>query len=168
MTTFVEEKRVLLAVDLAGFTRAMTDLDALGVAEFLEDHYAIVAAAVRQRGGRVVKLIGDGVLAAFAEDAAVAAVECALAIEAEHARLPPARRRGTSVSANVHLAVVAEGAFSVDERVDLVGAGVNHVFRMGSGGVRISEPVYRKLPNERRAAWEKQKPPATYRFAPPA
>jgi class 3 adenylate cyclase len=167
MSAFQEVKRVLLAVDLAGFTRAMSELDALGVAAFLDGYYALVAAAVTQRGGRVVTLMGDAVLAVFDEEAAVSAVECAIAVEAEYGRTGAAERHGTSVGANIHLATVAEGAFAADGRLDIVGAGVNHVFRMGGGsGVRISEPVYRKLPNERRAAWDKSKPPATYRFDP--
>jgi adenylate cyclase len=166
MPAFIEVKRVLLAVDLAGFTRAMSDLDALGVAAFLDDYYRVVVAAIDQRGGRIIKLIGDGVLAVFDEEAAVAAVDCALAVEAEYARTAAARRHGTAIGANLHLATVAEGAFGPDARPDVVGAAVNHVFRMGGGaGVRISEPVYRKLPNDRRATWDKLKPPATYRFA---
>jgi hypothetical protein len=44
-----------------------------------------------------------------------------------------------------------------------MGAGVIHVFRMGAGpGVRISEPVYRKLPSGERTPWRKNQPPATY------
>ncbi len=165
MPAFVEVKRVLLAVDLAGFTRAMSELDALGVAAFLGAYYAVVVKAVNERGGRVVKLMGDGVFAVFDEEAAVAAVDCAIAVEADYARTSGPTRHGTSIGANIHLATVAEGEFGPDARLDVVGAGVNHVFRMGGGsGVRISEPVYRKLPNERRAVWNKQQPPATYRL----
>lgn len=165
MSAFVEVKRVLLAVDLAGFTRAMTELDALGVAAFLDAYYAVAASAIAGSGGRVVKLMGDGVFAVFDEEAAVPAVDCALAVEIEYGRTPGAARHGTSVGANIHLATVAEGEFGPDARLNVVGAGVNHLFRMGGGsGVRISEPVYRKLPNDRRAAWNKHQPPATYRF----
>jgi hypothetical protein len=47
----------------------------------------------------------------------------------------------------------------------VLGAGVNHVFRMGSGpGIRVSEPVYRKLPSDERAPWTKRQAPATYTF----
>jgi class 3 adenylate cyclase len=73
------------------------------------------------------------------------------------------------VGANVHLSTVAEGELGADgdRRYDVIGAGVNHLFRMGGGaGIRISEPVYRQLPNERRGAWRKQKPPSTYTLAP--
>jgi hypothetical protein len=37
---------------------------------------------------------------------------------------------------------------------------------MGSGaGIRVSEPVYRQLPNDERTPWHKYQPPATYTFA---
>jgi hypothetical protein len=59
---------------------------------------------------------------------------------------------------------VVEGEFGAEGVYDVVGAGVIHTFRMGSGpGVRISEPVYRKLPSARRGSWSKHQPPATYR-----
>ncbi len=42
-------------------------------------------------------------------------------------------------------------------------AGVLHVFRMGAGpAIRVSEPVYRKLPNDERGGWAKHQAPATY------
>lgn len=169
MTRFQEAKRVLVAIDLAGFTRAMTELDALNVATFLDDYYSLTAAAVTRFDGRVVKLMGDGVFAVFPEEETSRAVECVLELSAAQAKLPAAKRHGTVLGANVHLATIAEGEFRADGKYDVVGAGVNYLFRMGGGGgVRISEPVYRKLANDRRRAWQKMKPPATYRFDPGA
>ena len=63
---------------------------------------------------------------------------------------------------NVHLARVAAGTFA-GGRYDLIGTGVNHAFLMGRGaGIRVSEPVYRQLPNDQRGPWRKRKPPAVY------
>jgi class 3 adenylate cyclase len=169
MTRFQEAKRVVVAIDLAGFTRAMTELDALNVATFLDAYYSLTGEAITRFGGRVVKLMGDGVFAAFAEEDAARAVDCVLELAERQAKLPAAKRHGTILGANVHLATIAEGEFTVDGKYDIVGVGVNHLFRMGGGGgVRISEPVYRQLPNDRRRAWQKMKPPATYRFEPSA
>ncbi|MBI3183051.1 MAG: hypothetical protein HYZ28_13015 [Myxococcales bacterium] len=78
-------------------------------------------------------------------------------------------RLKVELGANLHLAVVAEGEFGPDDdrRYDVLGSGVNHLFLMGGGaGIRISEPVYRQLPNERRKGWRKNRPPATYTFSP--
>ena len=69
------------------------------------------------------------------------------------------------VGANIHLSVVVEGEFGrgASRSHDIIGPGVIHTFRMGAGpGVRISEPVYRKQPNDQRSKWKKRQPPATY------
>jgi adenylate cyclase len=163
MSQFEEKKLVLMSMDLAGYTRAMTDLDAVAVAALLEDYYSAAVPPITGAGGRVVKLMGDGIFVVFPEEACAAAVDAAIAATA--AVCAP---RGIRVAAgaNLHLATVAAGTFSVDGRYDVVGSAVNFLFRMGSGpSVRISEPVYRQLPNERRTPWKKNKPPATYALA---
>ena len=58
---------------------------------------------------------------------------------------------------------MAEAELGLDGTYDVVGMGVIHAFRMGGGaGTRISEPVYRRLPSDRRTPWRKHQPPATY------
>jgi len=161
----VLRKLTLFAADLAGYTRGVAEMDALELARFLDGYYRLCGGEVRARGGRVVKFMGDACFATFPEDACVAAVECAQSI----VRLVGARRERffVGVGANIHLSTVAEAELGADEdrRYDVIGAGVNHLFRMGGGaGIRISEPVYRQLPNERRGDWHKQKPPATYTY----
>jgi adenylate cyclase len=163
--TFRETKRVLFAADLAGYARATANLDALAAAAFLDDWYHVCAVAVRDRGGRIVKYMGDGCLAIFDEDAGVNAIDAATQLQSEIDDLKAKNPLKVEVGANVHLATVAEGDFGPDDdrRLDVVGSGVNHLFLMGGGpGIRISEPVYRKLPNDRRAEWSKHRPPATY------
>jgi adenylate cyclase len=160
MSKFVECKLVMLEVDLAGYARWAGTQDAVNLAAFLDRYYRRCADEIRSRGGRVVKFIGDGCLATFPPDegpAAIAAAEALVAQTADHDRLQG--------SANVHVATVAAGDFGPDDdkRFDIVGAGVNHLFLMGGApGIRISEPIYRQLPNDARSRWHKHKPPATY------
>ena len=158
-----EAKLVLLAADLAGYARASSHEDALSIASFLDRWYRAAATAIRARGGRVVKFMGDGVLAVFSETSAVAAVETATDLRAQLPALRGSWR--VDLGVNVHLAIVAEGELGPDDdrRYDVLGSGVNHLFLMGGGaGIRISEPVFRQLPAERRDAWAKHRPPATY------
>lgn len=160
-----ETKLCLLAADLAGFARACTGESALAIATFLDRWYRQCASIVTSRGGRVVKFMGDGVLAVFAAERVLAAVDAASALSAATRELRADTRWRVDLGANVHLAIVAEGEIGPDDarRYDVFGSGVNHLFRMGAGpGVRISEPVYRRLPDDLRAAWDKQRPPATY------
>jgi class 3 adenylate cyclase len=157
-----ERRLVLVMVDLAGFTKAIAPLSSMQLAELVDDFYRLMADVVASHGGRVIKFVGDGCLAVFDEDEAVAAVTCV------HDAVEPVRALGErhgvalDVGANVHLSVVVEGELG-GRATDIVGAGVVHVFRMGAGpGIRISEPVYRKLPNDQRGPWRKHQPPATY------
>jgi adenylate cyclase len=160
-----ETKLVLVSADLAGYTRAAATLDAMSVARFLDAWYRSCAAIVRERGGRVVKFIGDGVLAVFPDERAVDAVDACEQMIAAVRAMRDAHAMRVELGANVHTAVVAEGEYGPDDdrRYDVLGSGVNHLFLMGgAAGIRISEPVYRSLPNERRGPWSKYRPPATY------
>lgn len=151
-------KLVLIAADLAGFTRHVARLEALDLAEMLELYYRTVHEIVTRHRGRIVKFMGDGTLAVFEPEDCPDAVRCAMAIAAID---EPAA--GLRAGVSVHLAQVAEAWLPPEARYDVVGMGVNHVFLMGRGrGVRISEPVYRALPSEERGRWVKHRPPATY------
>jgi adenylate cyclase len=158
-----ETKLVLLTADLAGYARAAAHEDALTIAGFLDRWYHAAAATLRAQGGRIVKFMGDAVLAVFPETSAIAAIDAAAELRVQLSAL-----RGTwrvDLSVNVHLAIVADGELGPadDRRYDVLGTGVNHLFLMGGGaGIRISEPVFRQLPTERRDAWSKYRPAATY------
>lgn len=169
--SFREKKLVLLSADLAGYARWSGNLPATDVAEFLNAWYRLCARIIRAQGGRVVKYIGDGCFAVFPEDRAVGAVEAAAQLRSELGTLRPPKGPTVDLSAKVHLAVVAEGEYGPadDARYDVIGSGVNHLFLMGGApGVRISEPVFRKLPNAARGRWRKHHPPATYELEKPS
>jgi adenylate cyclase len=154
-----------MVVDLAGFSRAVGSLSTVELAELVHRFYVAAAALVESRGGRVVKFVGDGCLAVFPEDAAPVAVACAGDFAGIARDLGGDFGVALGVGANVHLATVVEGSFGAGASCgfDVMGAGVLHAFRMGAGeGVRISEPVYRRLPNDQRRGWRKHQPPATY------
>jgi class 3 adenylate cyclase len=160
---FPERQLVTVVVDLANFTHSVRGMDAPAIASLIDRFYRTVHAEVAEHGGRVVKLLGDGCLIVFPADRALDAVDFVdeLRGQVEGMTTPSGNRLGLGV--NLHLSTVAEGEFGPDRRYDIVGAGVIHTFRMGGGeGIRISEPVYRKLPSDRRSGWTKRQPPATY------
>jgi len=162
MSTLHEARRVLLVADLTGYTRAVHSMEALQLARLLDRYYHELEAAIVQHGGRVVKFMGDAVFAIFEDGAGRQAVACARALDGlvRQSELPWNAQLGV----NIHSAVVAEG--DLGGRFDVVGAGVNYLFRMGGGGLNISEPVYRMLPDGERGVWRKEKPPATYHLGP--
>jgi class 3 adenylate cyclase len=160
-----ERTLVLVLIDLAGFTRAVAGLSAVEIAELLDRFYALSGEIVGEHGGRVVKFSGDNCLAAFEPDHVVDALACVQALRTAVVSMGQDVGVDLDTGANVHLAKVVIGAFGAPYASgdDVMGAGVIHVFRMGAGpGVRISEPVYRKLPSGERTSWRKHQPPATY------
>ena len=155
---FRETELVLFTADLAGYARATADMAPLDVAACLEGWYRSTDAVIGAHGGRVVKYMGDGCLATFPPEACLAAVEAATGL-LEH------RSAGLDlrVGVRIHLGVVAEGEVGADRRYDIFGSAVNDLFRMGgAGSVLISEPVYQRLPQDRRERWHRHHAPVSY------
>ena len=163
--TLVERRRVIVVMDLAGFTRAVSALGATELAELVHDFYDVAGSTVEAHGGVVVKFVGDGCLALFGDEDVPSAVACVEAVTAALPALSAAHGVELELGANVHRSVVVEGELGTgaSRAHDVIGPAVIHAYRMGSGaGMRISEPVYRRLPNDQRGPWMKRQPPATY------
>jgi len=136
----------ILAVDVAGFSRLM-GIDERGTLERLKALRArVVDPTLADHAGRIVKLMGDGLLAEFAS--AVDAVECAAALQrgmaASHGDLPDDRRIQVRIGINL-------GDIIVEGR-DIYGDGVNVAARIEAlappGGIAISEDVFRQIRNK--------------------
>jgi adenylate cyclase len=165
LAELTERRLVMVMVDLAGFSRAIAPLSSMQLALLVDDFYRLMAERIEASGGRVVKFVGDGCLAVFEESEAAAAVQCVRGLADPVRALGSAHGVALDVGANIHLSVVVDGEVGsgTSRAYDVLGAGVIHVFRMGAGpGIRVSEPVYRQLPNDERGPWKKQQPPATY------
>jgi class 3 adenylate cyclase len=164
-----EQRLVLVLADLAGFTRAMANLSALEIADVVDHFYRLCGDLVPAHRGRIVKFAGDNCLAVFEPAAAPDAVSCVLALRDAVTSMGLSAGLDLDLGVNVHLATVVAGSFGDPSAPtdDVMGVGVFHTYRMGSGpGIRISEPVYRKLPSGDRAGWRKHQPPATYSLEP--
>ena len=87
---------VLWFSDLRGYTRITDTASPDQIIPLLNDYAEAVVSAVQDRGGDVLKLIGDGVLAIFRADARAeacrSAIEAATAARAGHRRAEPAPR----------------------------------------------------------------------------
>jgi|SRR5215213_8779781 len=161
----VERRRVIVVFDLAAFTKAVNALEAIELARLIHDFYDVAGSTVAAHGGVVVKFVGDGCLALFGDDDVAAALKCVDAVAVALPSLGRAHGVSLELGANVHRSVVVEGEFGsgASRAHDVIGAAVIHAYRMGAGpGLRISEPVYRRLPNDQRRSWDKRQPPATY------
>jgi adenylate cyclase len=131
---------VIWLSDLRGFTRVTESASPGQVIPFLNDYAEAVIDPVREKGGNVLKLIGDGVLAIFRGEPLAGACAAALAAEAEMRRRTGelTRRRaaeGLPVSApyvGLHVGDVFYGNIGSRDRLDftVVGPAVNEASRI--------------------------------------
>lgn len=129
-----------MVADVVGYSRLIQANEAATIAAVRELRKDIVEPAVVENRGRIVKLMGDGILAEFGS--VVDAVACAVAIQNEMAEpapdAPPARLLVLRIGINL-------GDIVVDGE-DILGDGVNVAARLQQlcepGGVLISGTAY--------------------------
>lgn len=133
----------ILSADVAGYSR-LVEADEEGTLAALKAHRdELIDPEIAEHRGRIVKVMGDGVLAEFAS--VVEAVACAVEIQREMARrnaeAPDGRRIDLRIGINLG-DVVIEGD-------DLYGDGVNIAARVQElaepGGVCISGSVHEQV-----------------------
>jgi class 3 adenylate cyclase len=130
----------IVAMDVVGYSRLM-ELDEAGTLQRLKEmHGSVLTPAISRHRGRVVKLIGDGILAEFTS--VVDALECAVEIQRQVASgngtVPLSRRLQLRIG--LHLGdIIVEGN-------DIYGDGVNVASRLEGlaepGGIVLSKQVH--------------------------
>ena len=133
----------ILAADVVGYSR-LIGADEAGTLTMLRSlRKDLVEPTLKRHHGRVVKLMGDGLLAEFASvvDAVTAAVEIQEAMPERSAHLADDRRIALRIGVNTGDIVVEDG--------DIFGDGVNIAARLqevaNPNGVAISEGAHREL-----------------------
>jgi class 3 adenylate cyclase len=112
----------LMFTDLKGSTELYARVGDLRAYGLVRDHFAALREEVRNRGGGIVKTIGDAIMASFAEP--LAALEAAGAMHERIARLDRQLALKIGVHAGPCLAV------ELNERLDYFGQAVNIAARV--------------------------------------
>lgn len=136
------ERRLIaiLAADVVGYSRLMGE-DETGTLERLKSvRKELVQLKITDRKGRVVKLMGDGLLAAF--PSIVEAVQCAVDIQ----RAMPGREPDMADDQRIRLRIGVNLGDIIVEGSDIYGDGVNVAARLEAlaepGGICISGTVF--------------------------
>lgn len=118
----------IMAADVAGFSAAMERDEEGTFAQVQELRREIIEPKIAEHQGRLIKTTGDGFLAEFASP--IAAMRCALAIQAELTAAPLKLRIGLNL-----------GDVIVEESGDVYGEGVNVAARLEAladpGGILV-------------------------------
>ncbi len=146
-------RAVLWYADIRGFTSISNSASGPVVVELLNDVFEILTASLRERGGQVLKFIGDGMLATFPFEEADRAETCRRALDAaiEAMRnieaLNAAREaRGAplaSVDLALHLGDALYGNVGAIDRLDftVIGPAINEAARIEA----LCEPLGRAV-----------------------
>jgi adenylate cyclase len=135
----VRRLAAILAADVAGYSRMMGEDEEGTLAALMSDRAAVLDPGVARFGGRLIKTTGDGYLIEFAS--AVAAIECALAVQGamneRNRDRAPDRRVEFRIGVNLGEVIVQDD--------DIFGDGVNVAARLEAlaeaGGICVSEKV---------------------------
>ncbi len=142
----------ILAADVVGYSRLMGE-DETGTLDRLKSlRKELVQPKITERKGRIVKLMGDGLLAEF--PSVVEAVKCAVEIQqsmiGREADLPDERRLRLRIGVNLG-DIIVEGS-------DIYGDGVNVAARLEGlaepGGICISGKVYEEVRDRTNLSFE--------------
>jgi adenylate cyclase len=136
----------ILAADVIGFSRLMVEDEAGTLNRLNSLHRELVQPHITRCNGRVVKLMGDGLLAEF--PSVVDAVQCAVDIQ----KMMRIRETDLSVDSRIALRIGVNLGDIIVEGRDIFGDGVNIAARMegiaDSGGICISAKVYEEIKNK--------------------
>ncbi len=142
----------ILAADVVGYSRLM-EADEEATLAALKAHRAeLIEPKIAEHGGRIVKLMGDGILAEF--PSAVEAVQCAVYIQqgmaARHVDLPEDRLMEFRIGINIG-DIIVEGE-------DIYGDGVNVATRIEAladpGGIQIAAMAHQAICDKLDLAFE--------------
>lgn len=133
----------IMAADVVGYSKMMGEDEAGTLAALKARRHQILNPVLSQHSGRLVKVMGDGVLVEFVS--AVDAVQCAVALQkgfaAANDGVPPDKQILLRVGINLGDVIV--------EGTDIYGEGVNIAARLEGmappGGIVISDAVHRQV-----------------------
>jgi adenylate cyclase len=144
---------VIWYADIRGFTPISDSAPGPMVVELLNDMFEALAAALRPRGGQVLKFIGDAMLAVFSFEekhrtetcwrALDAAVEAMGALSRLGKERRPAGLPAPSVDLALHLGEVLYGNVGATDRLDftVIGPAVNEAARIEALCEPLGRPV---------------------------
>jgi len=133
----------ILVTDVVGYSRLMENDETGTLAALKERHQRIFEPAIRAHEGRIVKVMGDGMLVEFASavNAVAAALDLQSRSDAENENIPDARQIRLRIGINLG-DVLGEGD-------DIYGDGVNVAARLEAlaepGGICLADSVFQQV-----------------------
>ena len=134
---------VILAADMVGYSRLMAEDETGTLARLKVLRTELIDPEITGQGGRIVKLMGDGMLVVF--DSVVAAVECAAVVQ----KAMTVREAGSSPARKIAFRIGINLGDIIFDGEEVYGDGVNIAARLEGlaepGGICLSGDAYRQV-----------------------
>ena len=146
MNTRYETTELVFAIlSVAGATAACATHGDVATVEMLASYYSFVGDTVHRVGGRVIKVIGDGVIVAFPVSRARAAVADLRTLQEDGTNLWRLFDQRCRVQVKVGVGSLISGLFGPpgQEREDLYGDALNQLFKLPAGDFVVSSALAR-------------------------
>jgi len=132
---FVTEQLVVAIVAVNGLSKATTAHGDAAIAARLNEYYEVIERACAKAGGRVIKVIGDGIIVAFPAERCAAAVDALRGAQREANMFWQAVDGTCRVVIKAGSGPIAAGTMGPpgNQRSDIYGATLNEVFRLPPG-----------------------------------
>ena len=156
-----------LLIAFTNFTRYTAQADGLedgDVARVMARYYDLAGSRIAAAGGRVVKFIGDGMLAVFPPKGAEAGVLALLDLKEASDRFMVEQGWECRLLVRVHFGTAVEGQFGAgaDKRYDVLGKAVNVAARLDGSAVVLSDEAFGRLGPDTQQRFKKHTLPNTY------
>jgi class 3 adenylate cyclase len=149
-TRFEATELVFAIVSVAGATAACATHGDAATVETLATYYSLIADGVRRSGGRVIKVIGDGVIVAFPVSHAREAVTDLRSLQEGGTNVWRLFDERCYLQVKVGIGSLISGSFGPpgQERDDLYGDALNQLFKLAGGDFVISPALTRVIGGE--------------------
>lgn len=145
MTGPRESTLVLAIVDVAGFCQACESKSDLQTFNTLNEFYRLVVTVSGKADGTVVKFMGDCALLVFPADRAQEAISSLRELKPLADEIWSDFDAKCAVRMKAHLGSVVIGPLGPDNRLDVIGNALNHLFLMPWDGQELSAELRQHL-----------------------
>lgn len=157
-----EQSVLIVFADLTRFMVNSRRTPDAALAELLDQYYRLAEGLVSAAGGRVVKFMGDALLAVWPEARAGSGVAALPGLKQGIDAWWAAKGWDSRVVVKAHFGRAVAGPFGADGRFDVIGNEVNVAATLPARTVSLSAEAFRCLESGERRAFRKHTAPAVY------
>ncbi|MEA2235660.1 MAG: Adenylate and Guanylate cyclase catalytic domain [Thermoanaerobaculia bacterium] len=147
MSDYKRTELVLSILSVAGATAACAEHGDESTVAMLGRYYSMVAQSIRRSEGRVIKVLGDGIVIAFPVSQARFAVEDLRCLQERGTNLWQLFDRRCRIQVKVGIGCVISGSFGPpgQEHEDIYGDALNRMFKLPAGDFVLTPALAAEL-----------------------